>query len=72
MIKSYAHRHKIPLHEQPNTALKIGLKYIGCYTMYYDSRGKSKKHVDDEISAYAHGVYYLQSHGIRKSRVAGS
>lgn len=70
MIKSYAHRHKIPLHEQPNTVLKIGLKYIGCYSMYYDGRGKKIKHVDDRISAFAHGVYYLQSHKIRKSRVS--
>lgn len=70
VIKSYAKRNKIPLHEQPNTVLKIGLKYIGCYGMYYTPRGKRIKHVDDEISAWAHGVYYLQSHHIRKSRVA--
>jgi hypothetical protein len=71
MIKRYAHTRKILLHEQPNTVLKIGLKYIGFYLMYYDASGKKKKHVDDEISAYAHGVYYLQKKGIRKSRVAG-
>lgn len=70
MIKSYAKRNRIPLHEQPNTVLKIGLKYVGCYSMYYDSKGRRKKHVDDQISAWAHGVYFLQSHHIRKSRLA--
>lgn len=70
MIKRYANKHKIKLHEQPNTVLKIGLKYIGMYEIYYPP-GKPKKHVDDQISAYAHGVYYLQKKGIRKSRVAG-
>lgn len=70
MIKRYAHTRKILLHEQPNTVLKIGLKYAGFYLLYYDAAGKKKKHVDDEISAYAHGVYYLQKKGIRKSRVA--
>jgi len=39
--------------------------------MYYKGR-KKVKHVDDQISAYAHGVYYLQTHGIRKSRVEGT
>ncbi len=72
MIKSYARRHKIPLHEQPNTALKIGLKYVGAYTMYYDSKGKRIKHVDDEISALAHGTYFLQKHGVKKNRVSGT
>jgi hypothetical protein len=70
MIKRFAHTNKILLHEQPNTVLKIGLKYAGFYSTYYDSKGKKKKHVDDQISAYAHGVYYLQKKGIRKSRVA--
>lgn len=69
MIKRYARKNKILLHEQPNTVLKIGLKYIGMYEIYYPP-GKPKKHVDDQISAYAHGVYYLQKKGIRKSRVA--
>lgn len=69
MIKRYAHTRKILLHEQPNTVLKIGLKWVGFYNTYYDSKGKKKKHVDDQISAYAHGVYYLQKKGIRKSRL---
>ena len=68
MIKRFARKNKIPLHEQPNTVLKIGLKFAGFYTMYYGSDGKKKKHVDDKISAYAHGVYFLQKRGIRKSR----
>lgn len=71
MIKRFAKKSKIPLHEQSNTVLKVGLKYIGCYRMYYNSRGQKTKHVDDQISALAHGVYFLQKKGIRKSRVAG-
>lgn len=70
MIKRYARKHRIPLHEQPNTVLKIGLKFAGFYKLYYDGKGKKLKHVDDQISAFAHGVYYLQKKGIRKSRVA--
>jgi hypothetical protein len=70
MIKRHANKNKIILHEQSNVVLKIGLKYAGFYATYYDHRGKKKKHVDDQISAFAHGVYYLQSRGVRKSRVA--
>lgn len=69
MIKRYAKQRKIPIHEQRNTVLSIGLRYIGMYAVY-NPPGKSKKHVDDQISALAHGVYYLQKNGIRKSRVA--
>jgi hypothetical protein len=68
MIKRYAHTNKILLHEQPNTVLKIGLKYAGFYSLYYGADGKQKKHVDDKVSAYAHGIYFLQRRGIRKSR----
>lgn len=70
MIKRHATKYRIKIHEQPNTVLKIGLKYVGFYGTYYDSKGKKIKHVDDQISAYAHGVYFLQTRGIRKSRVA--
>lgn len=70
MIKRHATKHKIILHKQRNTDLKIALKFAGFYTMYYDVKGKKKKHVDDKISAYAHGVYYLQKIGLRKSRIA--
>lgn len=68
MIKRFAHKNRIPLHEQPNTVLKIGLKYVGFYSTYYKPNGEKKKHVDDQVSAFAHGVYYLQRRGIRKSR----
>jgi hypothetical protein len=72
MIKRYAKHREIVLHEQDNTRLPIGLRYIGMFGMYYDVRTKKRtKHVDDQISAYAHGVYYLQTQGIRKSRVEG-
>jgi len=71
MIKRYAKTRDIPLHEQDNTRLSFGLRFIGMYGMYYKGR-KKVKHVDDQISAYAHGVYYLQTHGIRKSRMEGT
>lgn len=69
MIKRYAKNRNIPCHEQRNTVLPIGLRYIGMYGVY-NPPGKPKKHVDDQVSALAHGVYFLQTKGIRKSRVA--
>jgi hypothetical protein len=70
MIKRHANKHKIELHKQRNTELKVALRMVGFYSMYYDARGKKKKHVDDKVSAYAHGVYFLTKRGIRKSRLA--
>lgn len=68
-IKRYCHKRGIPLVEQRNTDLPIGLRYLGMYEVYYTGR-KRVKHVDDEISALAHGVYYLVKHGYRKHRLA--
>lgn len=68
-IKRHAKRNNITVHEQRNTVLSMGLRMNGFYKVYYDDQGKKKKHVDDEISAHAHGVYWLQTHGIRKSRI---
>ena len=70
MVKRYARKNSIPVHSQPSTILKVALLHVGLYTVYYKSDGSKKKHVDDQISAYAHGVYYLQKHRIRKPRVA--
>lgn len=70
MIKRHAVKHKITLHKQRNTQLKVALRMAGFYSMYYGANGKLKKHVDDKVSAYAHGIYFLTKRGIRKSRVA--
>lgn len=70
MIKRFANKNKITLHKQRNTELKVALRMVGFYSMYYDASGKKKKHVDDKVSAYAHGVYFLTKRGIRKSRLA--
>lgn len=72
MIKRYAKKAEIPWHAQSNQFLNIGLRQVGMYDVYYERvRGKErrKKHVDDQISAYAHGVYYLVKKGIRESRL---
>lgn len=71
-IKRHARRKHITVHEQPNTVLSIGLRMSGFYRVYYDENNKNIKHVDDNVSAYSHGVYYLQSKGIRKPRVANN
>lgn len=70
MIKRYAKKAGIELHEQRNVILKVALRHVGFYNIYYDSKGKKKKHVDDAVSAYAHGVYWLQKNKIRKPRIA--
>lgn len=70
-IKRYCHKRPgITLIEQTNSNLSIGLRYLGMYGVYYTEGKKKKKHVDDEISALAHGVYYLVSHKIRPHRLA--
>lgn len=69
-IKSYCRRNKIPKHEMRSVNLKVALRMVGCYSMYYDKHGKNIKHVDDRISAYAHGVWFLTKNGIRKSRLS--
>lgn len=69
MIKRFATKHNIILHKQRNTELKVALRMAGFYALYYTASGKKKKHVDDKVSAYAHGVYFLTKAGVRKSRV---
>lgn len=69
LIKRYCHkRPDIKLTEQRNTDLGIGLRYIGMYSTYYQGR-KNIKHVDDGISALAHGEYYLVKNKIKKHRL---
>lgn len=63
-IKRYARKHGIEIVEQRNTDLPIGLRLIGMYDVYYRNR-KNIKHVDDEISALAHGTYYVVKNKIK-------
>lgn len=68
-IKRYCRKHSVELVEQRNVVLPIGLRYLGMYEVYY--RGTKRiKHVDDEISALAHGEYYLVKNKIKKHRKA--
>ena len=46
--------------QDPSPALSIGLRFIGMHTLY------EGKHVPDDVSAYAHGTYYLRRSGIQK------
>lgn len=54
-------KRKIPYVEQdPSPALAIGLRFLNVHTLYVG------KHVPDEISALAHGTYYLRKKGVQK------
>lgn len=70
MIKRFAKKAKIEIHEQNNGVLPIGLRYAGFFDRYYHANGKKKKHVDDEHAALAHGIYYLVKNKIREHRLA--
>lgn len=60
-IKRIARKKKIPIVEQdPSPALTIGLRFLNVYSLYQG------KHVPDEISALAHGTYFLRKNGIQK------
>lgn len=67
-IKRYCYKNNIPFAEQRNTDLPTGLRLIGMYEVYYKNR-KRIKHVDDDVSALAHGVFYLTQKNIRKHRL---
>lgn len=49
--------------QEPSPCLSIGLRFLGVYEEYY---GEKKKHVPDEVSALAHGTYYLKKMRIIK------
>lgn len=66
MIKRFAKKAKIPLHEQNNGCLPIGIRYIGMFEMYYNPDGTKKKHVDDQFAALAHGTYYMVKEKIKE------
>lgn len=55
-IKRIARKRHWKVHEQePSPCLAIGLKYLGMAHMY-----PKGVHVPDEVSALAHGEYYLR------------
>lgn len=66
-VKRFARKSGSKLELQRNTCLPIGLRFLGMYEAYYEN-GKKKKHVDDQVSALAHGEYYLVSKKIKKHR----
>lgn len=70
MIRRYAKKQEIKLHKQRNTDLKVALRHAGFYGTYYHvtgpKRGQRIKHVDDQISAFAHGKYWLIKNGVIK------
>lgn len=58
-IKRIARKAGITIVEQePSPCLVIGLKFLGLGETY------KGKHVPDEVSALAHGTYYLRKNGI--------
>lgn len=58
-IKRIARKAGVKVVEQePSPALVIGLKFIGMSETY------KNKHVPDEVSALAHGTYYLRKNKI--------
>jgi len=60
-IRRIAYKKKIPIiYQEPSPCLAIGLRFLGVYKTYQG------KHVPDEISALAHGTYYLRKQGIQK------
>ena len=62
MVKLWARQHSIPVVEQPASILPIAQLWSGVSLKGDHSKSHYK-------SAFNHGVYYLQSNGIRKSRV---
>lgn len=54
-IKRIARKRLWKVVEQEPKDLYMGLRHIGMYTQY-----PKGKHVPDEISAYAHGEFYLR------------
>lgn len=62
-IKRWAKKRNTPVYEQPSSALPIACRFAG---VPY----KKGVHVRDALSAYAHGVYWLQKKKIRKNRLA--
>lgn len=60
-IHAYCYRTNTRYYEQLSSVLPIALRWAGLR--------QYKGHVPDDKSAIAHGVFWLQRHGIRKSRL---
>lgn len=70
-LKRYCRKHQVTIVEQRNVDLPIGLRYLGMFSVYYESRnGRTVriKHVDDSVSALAHGEFYLVKNKIKKHK----
>ena len=64
-VKRIARKKGWTVEEQdPSPCLAIGLKYLGLSTTY------KGKHVPDQISALAHGEYYLVKNKVKEHRIA--
>jgi len=60
-IKRIGRKKKVEMvMQEPSPCLTQGLKFLGVWTQYKD------KHVPDQISALAHGTYYLRKNRILK------
>ncbi len=60
MIERYCHVKRLKMVKSRRANLKIGLQFMGV------EYGKGE-HVPDQVSALAHGTYYLVKHRIKKS-----
>lgn len=59
-IKRWARKQGIEVKEQQPADMYIGLRHLGLYTTY------KGKHVPDNISALAHGEYYLIKNKLKR------
>lgn len=59
-IKRIARKRDWVVHQQePSPCLNLGLRFLGMASTY------KGKHVPDEVSALAHGEYYLRKAGVK-------
>lgn len=68
-IKRIVKKQGAQLVLQDNTALGVGLRYLGMHQVYRPVQGKPRKHVPDDLSALAHGEYFLVKNKIKPHRL---
>lgn len=61
VIERECRRHSVELIMSRNTNMTMGFMYAGL--------PKPRGHVRDDLSAYVHGVYILQTKGIREAQI---
>lgn len=66
-IEFVAQMLNVPIVFQGSFLLPTAIKWAGIDLKYL----KKTNHLPDELSAYAHGIHYLVSNGIRKHRILG-